>query len=71
MKLIKHEVPNAVIDVQQLDVSNIANIKKFVRNLNKYSTIDILINNAGIMFHPYEITLEGFEIHLVTNYLGT
>ncbi|GLV36496.1 nazgul [Carabus blaptoides fortunei] len=68
--LIKHEVPTACIDVRHLDVSNIANVKHFVSNLNNYNTIDILINNAGIMFHPYEITPEGFETHLVTNYLG-
>lgn len=29
-----------------------------------------MINNAGIVFHPYEKTDEGFEIHFVTNYLG-
>jgi NAD(P)-dependent dehydrogenase (short-subunit alcohol dehydrogenase family) len=32
--------------------------------------IDILINNAGIVFHPFEKTTEGFEMHFVTNYLG-
>lgn len=32
--------------------------------------VDILINNAGVVFHPFEKTTEGFEMHLVTNYLG-
>lgn len=32
--------------------------------------IDVLINNAGIAFHPAIKTEEGFELHFVTNYLG-
>lgn len=32
--------------------------------------IDILINNGGIVFHPFQKTDEGFEMHLVTNYLS-
>lgn len=29
-----------------------------------------MINLAGIMFNPFEITEDGFEAHLQTNYLG-
>lgn len=32
--------------------------------------VDVLVNNAGIVFHPCEKTTEGFEMHFVTNYLG-
>lgn len=32
--------------------------------------IDILINNAGIAFHPFEKTKDGFELHFAVNYLG-
>lgn len=35
-----------------------------------YSKIDILINNAGITFHPYKKTADGFETHLQVNYLS-
>ena len=33
--------------------------------------LDILINNAGIMFAPYNITVDGFEQTIASNYLGT
>lgn len=32
--------------------------------------MDILINNAGLTFHPYKKTPDGFETHLQVNYLG-
>ena len=39
----------------------------FVENESK---IDVLINNAGIGFLEFNKTKEGFETHLVTNYLS-
>lgn len=35
-----------------------------------FEKIDILINNAGVTFYPYEKTCDGFETHLQVNYLG-
>lgn len=35
-----------------------------------YSKIDIVINNAGVTFHPYKKTEDGFETHLQVNYLS-
>lgn len=32
--------------------------------------IDGLINQAGLMFNPFEVTEDGFEMHLQVNYLG-
>jgi retinol dehydrogenase 13 len=32
--------------------------------------VDILINNAGLTFHPFAKTSDGFEMHLQVNYLG-
>ena len=32
--------------------------------------VDVLINNAGIVFHPYTRTEDGLEKHLQVNYLG-
>lgn len=34
------------------------------------SKIDVLINNAAVMALPYEITKDGFEIQLQTNYVA-
>jgi NAD(P)-dependent dehydrogenase (short-subunit alcohol dehydrogenase family) len=32
--------------------------------------LDILVNNAGVMCHPQAKTVDGFELHFQTNYLG-
>lgn len=32
--------------------------------------MDILINNAGVTFHPFAKTADDFETHLQVNYLG-
>lgn len=47
------------------------NIRRFAILIRKYySRIDVLINNAGIIFQPHTKTTEGFELTLATNYLG-
>lgn len=35
-----------------------------------FDAIDVLINQAGVMFHPFETSEDGFEMHLQCNYLG-
>ena len=37
---------------------------------SEYDSVDILINNAGLAFYPFMKTTDGFEMHLVSNYLG-
>lgn len=70
VKQIRRIVPYAIIDIREFDISLLKNVRDFVKYLKCYPRIDILINNAGVMFHPYEVSEEGLETHLVTNYLG-
>ncbi|XP_044731327.1 retinol dehydrogenase 12-like [Chrysoperla carnea] len=63
-------LPTAIIFVKKLDVSCMASIKNFIENEFRYRRVDVLINNAGISEHPFQLTEEGHEIHLATNYLG-
>ncbi|XP_037888082.1 dehydrogenase/reductase SDR family member on chromosome X [Glossina fuscipes] len=56
---------------EQLDVGNMKSVKEFAGKIKaKYSKVDLLINNAGIMFAPYKQTEDEFESHLAVNYLG-
>ncbi|XP_055837573.1 dehydrogenase/reductase SDR family member on chromosome X [Episyrphus balteatus] len=56
---------------ESLDVGELSSVMSFAKLVkNKYKKIDILINNAGIMFAPLQKTSEGFESHFAVNYLG-
>ena len=37
---------------------------------SEYDKLDVLVNNAGVMYHPEQKTTEGIETHFCTNYLG-
>lgn len=59
------------IDYEYLDTGNLKSIQQFAKSVRqKYTKIDILINNAGIMATPYYLTEDGFESQFSVNYLG-
>uniref|UniRef100_A0A0K2VI86 Retinol dehydrogenase 12like [Bombus terrestris] n=1 Tax=Lepeophtheirus salmonis TaxID=72036 RepID=A0A0K2VI86_LEPSM len=54
-----------------LDLQSLESVKSFAEDVRtKASEIEILINNAGIMFTPREETKDGFESQFQTNYLS-
>lgn len=63
--------PKAQIKPMKVDVSSLNEVKTFVNQFQKYyDKLDLLINNAGIMMSPYQVTEDGFENQLATNYMG-
>ena len=61
----------AKLDVKELDLANLKSIQNFFELIKKkYSSIDCLLNNAGIMACPYSKTIDGFEIQMGTNHFG-
>jgi len=67
--LLKH--PRANIKLMMLDLSNLADVRKFADDFKiHYNKLDLLLNNAGIMMSPYKVTQDGFENQLATNYIG-
>ena len=55
-------------EVRSLDLADLSSVRKFANSWG--GDIDILINNAGIMFPPYSKTADGFEMQFGTNHLG-
>lgn len=68
---IQKEHPHASVFVMELNLSDLGNVRKFVGAFNKrFDSLDILINNAGVMTPPYQKTKDGFELQFGTNHLG-
>ena len=64
--------PNAVVMLQELDLSSLDSVRKAADELRAaHPRIDLLINNAGVMYVPTrETTKDGFEMQFGTNHLG-
>ena len=56
----------------ELDLSNPSSINQFVNQINSdYSEIDVLYNNAGLIYRDFELTEEGYESMIAVNYFGS
>uniref|UniRef100_A0A5B7BG39 Short-chain dehydrogenase TIC 32 n=1 Tax=Davidia involucrata TaxID=16924 RepID=A0A5B7BG39_DAVIN len=61
----------ARVDVLKLDLGSMKSIRAFVDNFNALDLpLNILINNAGVMFCPYQLSKDGIEMQFATNHLG-
>ncbi|MGZ6779565.1 MAG: SDR family NAD(P)-dependent oxidoreductase [Mycobacterium sp.] len=63
--------PGASIAVQELDLTSLASVRRAADELRAtHDTIELLINNAGVMMTPKATTKDGFELQFGTNHLG-
>jgi NAD(P)-dependent dehydrogenase (short-subunit alcohol dehydrogenase family) len=68
---IQKLVPNAHVELLSLDLASQRSIRTAATEVgNKFSQLDFLINNAGIMAMPEMKTEDGFESQFGVNHLG-
>ncbi|MGI9197470.1 MAG: oxidoreductase [Candidatus Nanopelagicales bacterium] len=69
---IRGRAPGADIEVQRLDLADLASIDEFawLWRESHPEGLDLLINNAGVMAVPKRATANGFEMQFGTNHLG-
>ncbi|KAL9242814.1 hypothetical protein vseg_016778 [Gypsophila vaccaria] len=68
---ILEEIPAAKIDVMELDLSSLASVEKFASEYKSSGLpLNVLINNAGIMATPYQLSKDKIELQFATNHLG-
>src|SRR2546421_6957301 len=63
--------PGATVMVQPLDLASLESVRAAAGDLRaRHPRIDLLVNNAGVMFPPKQATGDGFELQFATNHLG-
>jgi len=71
LQRIKNDNAEAKLDFIPLDLSSLASIEQFSETFKKkYSSLDMLINNAGMCQTPDIKTKDGFEMQIGVNHLG-
>jgi NAD(P)-dependent dehydrogenase (short-subunit alcohol dehydrogenase family) len=61
----------AGLEIVELDLASLSSVRHAAERLREaHPSIDLLINNAGVMDVPYGNTEDGFESHLGINHLG-
>ncbi|XP_014667719.1 PREDICTED: retinol dehydrogenase 13-like [Priapulus caudatus] len=65
------EARNPKVVVRKLDLASLKSIREFAEKIKeKEDRVDVLVNNAGVMRCPKQLTEDGFEMQLGVNHLG-
>lgn len=68
---IHTEAPDARVSTVTLDLASLAGVRAAAESISGIApVIDVLMNNAGVMFTPFGRTTDGFEMQFGTNHLG-
>ncbi|XP_053678745.1 retinol dehydrogenase 12 [Anopheles nili] len=70
-ELLHREAPECTSEVLPLDLRSFDSVRRFARQVQAHHpAVDVLVNCAGVIFHPSGRTVDGFEQHLQCNYLA-
>jgi len=65
------EAPEGIVSYDILELKSLSSVHSFGRRWrDKYRKLDVLVNNAGIMNTPFELSEDGFEAQFQVNHLA-
>ncbi|ATB36836.1 short-chain dehydrogenase/reductase [Cystobacter fuscus] len=68
---VRRTVPDAKLDLLLADLTSLASVRKLAEDFQrKYSRLDVLLNNAGLIIDRRKVTSDGFEATFATNHLA-
>src|SRR5690349_8547374 len=68
---IRERVPDARLEVAEVDLASLDSVRSFADAfVARHPSLQLLVNNAGVMACPYARTADGFEMQFGTNHLG-
>lgn len=70
-KEVQQRSPGAAVETLRLDLGDLSAVRDAAAEAReRFPSIDLLINNAGVMVPPRSETADGFELQFGTNHLG-
>lgn len=71
LQQLQSEVPNGQIDAITCDLQSFESVQNAVKSIkDKYETVDVLVNNAGVMALKDQATNDGYDVQMQTNVLS-
>ncbi len=71
MATILETYPDATVHLQSLDLASLESVRAAADELlGRHQHLDLLINNAGVMYTEWQTTSDGFEFQMGVNHLG-
>jgi NAD(P)-dependent dehydrogenase (short-subunit alcohol dehydrogenase family) len=68
---IRKVVPHAKLELLLADLSSMASIRQLATNvITKYSSLDVLVNNAGAFYSERRVSKDGLELTFALNHIG-
>jgi NAD(P)-dependent dehydrogenase (short-subunit alcohol dehydrogenase family) len=68
---IRRLLPQSKVRFEMLDLASLRSVRSFAQRIGREAKVDLLVNNAGVMRLPTrEVTEDGFERQMETNFLG-
>lgn len=71
LQKLQSEVPGAKFDAVECDLQRFKSVRAAIEKIKaNYDTIDVLVNNAGVMALRDEATEDGYDVQMQTNVLS-
>jgi NAD(P)-dependent dehydrogenase (short-subunit alcohol dehydrogenase family) len=68
---IVQSTANTLVEVQHLDLSSLASVRKFANKIiNKEPRLDVLVNNAGFTGKRIKFSADNLQLGMQVNHFG-
>jgi NAD(P)-dependent dehydrogenase (short-subunit alcohol dehydrogenase family) len=67
---IRGEVAAAALELLEVDLADLASVRRAGQEATAYGPINVLVNNAGVMGTARQVTSDGLDLQLATNHFG-